>query len=236
MSIVPDHRIGKLAFYESHLPAWSLHAAEIGLNAASVAALGVLTAAARADYDAHIKAQNAARAATQKFYDSVRAMHAGPGAGADMIQTIKTHAQVTSDPAVYALAMIPSPSTAGATAPPGTPFKFTTALREDGSIELKWKCGNPSGTVGTIYEVMRSVNGGAMTFVGATGVKSFADDTLPSGSANVTYQVTAIRSTARGKPAQFTVNFGVGSIGGGMTITSVTGADGGAGGGVKIAA
>ncbi len=39
-------------------------------------------------------------------------------------------------------------------------------------------------------------------------------------SAAVTYQITAVRSTARGNPAQFTVNFGIG--GGGFAITSVT--------------
>lgn len=38
----------------------------------------------------------------------------------------------------------------------------------------------------------------------------------------MTYQVTAVRSTARGHPARFTVNFGTGGHEGtGLTITSV---------------
>jgi hypothetical protein len=74
-----------------------------------------------------------------------------------------------------------------------------------------------------------------MEFVGASGVKSFVDDTLPSGASPVTYQITAVRSTARGNPAQFVVNFGVG--GGGFAVTSVTPVSGeGDGAGVKIAA
>jgi hypothetical protein len=47
------------------------------------------------------------------------------------------------------------------------------------------------------------------------------DDTLPIASAPVTYQITAVRSTARGNPAQYTVNFGTGG-GGGLAIASIT--------------
>ncbi|MBM4108026.1 MAG: hypothetical protein FJ255_04340 [Phycisphaerae bacterium] len=132
----------------------------------------------------------------------------------------------------YVLAQIPPPATPGVTPPPGTPFAFTVGLLQNGALELKWKCANPSGTQGTIYEVKRSIGGppaGALTFVGATGVKSFTDETLPSGSAPVTYQITAVRSTSRGSPAQFTVNFGIG--GPGLTIASVV-----EGGPVKMAA
>jgi hypothetical protein len=109
-------------------------------------------------------------------------------------------------------------------------------LLQTGALELKWKCNNPSGTQGTIYEVKRQIGGvgsGGFVFVGASGVRSFTDDTLPSGSAPVTYQITAVRSTARGKPAQFTVNFGIGG-GGGFAITSITGASEGTS--VKMAA
>lgn len=79
---------------------------------------------------------------------------------------------------------------------------------------------NPSDTQGTIYEVKRQIGSGAFNFVGTTGVRVFTDDTLPNGSAPVTYQVTAVRSMQRGNPAQFTVNFGFGG-GGGFAITSI---------------
>lgn len=220
MGVVPDNRLGKIEFYEAHTGVWAANAAAIGLTPASVTALTTATTNARKAYNDHVAAQEAAKAATNAFYDKVRLMHSAPGAGADMIQTIKTYAQTTNNPNVYVLAQIPPPAQGGTTPPPGTPFDFTVNLLQDGSLELRWKCSNPSGTVGTIYEVKRAINGGAQQFVGATGVKTFTDDTLPSGSSPVTYQVTAVRSTSRGNPAQFIVNFGVG--GGGLTIASIT--------------
>ncbi|MCC6660920.1 MAG: hypothetical protein IT437_08545 [Phycisphaerales bacterium] len=77
----------------------------------------------------------------------------------------------------------------------------------------------PTGSVGTIYEVQRKIGNAGFQFIGGIGVKTFLDETLPTGSAPVTYKITAVRSTARGNSAQFTVNFGVG----GQTITLVEG-------------
>jgi hypothetical protein len=232
MGVVPDSRIGKIEFYEAHIAPWTSHAAAIGLTPAAVTALSTLTTQARAAFNAAEAARAAAKAATQNFYDKVRAMHSNPGAGSDMIETIKTYAQTKNDPNVYVLAQIPPPATPGITPPPGTPLDFTVSLLQNGALELKWKCNNPSGTQGTIYEVKRQTGGGAFTFIGASGVKSVTDDTLPSGATPATYQVTAVRSTARGNPAQFTVNFGIG--GPGLTIASIT--EGGAGGPMKMAA
>ena len=47
---------------------------------------------------------------------------------------------------------------------------------QTGAVELKWKCANPTGTQGTIYECRRKIGNGAFTFVGATGVRAFTDD------------------------------------------------------------
>ena len=65
-------------------------------------------------------------------------------------------------------------------------------------------------------EVLRSADdmpGSAMQYLGATGSKSFVDDTIPAGAKGLRYQVTALRSTRRGAPARFGVRFG-GSEGG----------------------
>lgn len=232
MGVVPDSRLGKIEFYEAHALAggpWAANAAAIGLTPASVTALGTLTTAARTAFNAAEAARQSAKSATQAFYDAVRAMHSGPGAGQDMIDTIRNFAETKNMPNVYVLAQIPPPADPSTAPPPGTPFEFRVSLLQNGALELKWKCNNPSGTQGTIYEVKRSIGGGALNFVGATGVKSFTDDMLPSGSAPVTYQITAVRSTARGNPAQFTVNFGIG--GPGLTIASIT-----EGGPMKMAA
>lgn len=87
---------------------------------------------------------------------------------------------------------------------------------------LTWKCVNPDGASGTIYEVRRRLGtGGDSVLIGASGNKSFTDDTVPSGTARVSYFVTGVRSTARGNTAQFDVNFGVG--GPGLGVVDVTG-------------
>lgn len=146
-----------------------------------------------------------------------------------MIQTIKTFAATSDDPNVYVLAEIPAPAPPSTPPPPGTPFELSVGLLGDGSLDLKWKCNNPSGTMGTIYEVRRAPAGGALQFIGASGVKSFSDASLPSGAATpITYQITAVRSTARGNPAQFIVNFGSGgasvtALGGAVTPSTVDG-------------
>lgn len=226
MSIVPSSRIGKVEFYESHITAWTTSAAAIGLQPSAVATLESATKAAREAFTAAEIAREAAKSATQLFYTRVREMHNAPGMGSDMLDTIKTFALTTNNPDVYTLAQIPPPATPGTTPPPGTPFDFTVGLLQTGAIELKWKCNNPSGIGGTIYEVQRSINGGPATFVGSSGVKSFIDSTISGGPA--TYTVTAVRSTARGNPAVFTVYLGVGNGGGagGFAITSVSGANG----------
>lgn len=215
MSIVPDNRLGKIQFYEAHIAPWTTNATGIGLTPGAVTSLGTLTTAARAAFNAAEVARQAAKSATQAYYDAVRIMHNGPGAGSDMIETIKNYAQSKGNPNVYTLAQIPPPATPSTMPAPGTPFEFTVGLLQDGSIQLNWKCTNPSGSVGTIYEVMRQIGGTSapMTFIGATGVRSFIDSTLPAGSSPCTYKVTAVRSTARGNPAQFTVNFGIGGDG-----------------------
>lgn len=41
-------------------------------------------------YEAHITPWTSNAVATQAFHDKVCAMHSGPGAGSDMIETIKT--------------------------------------------------------------------------------------------------------------------------------------------------
>ncbi|MDB5319647.1 MAG: hypothetical protein JWN40_1278 [Phycisphaerales bacterium] len=225
MAIVPKDRVAKLEFYEAHIAPFTTNATAVGLSSASVALLATATSDTRAAYTAHIAAQAAAKAATAAFYDKVRAMHNAPGMGADMIQQIKTKAEITNNPNVYVLAQIPAPATPSPIPAPGTPTDFTVALLQDGSLELKWKCANPSGAGGTIYQLQRrSGSQTDWTFAGATGSRTFTDSSLPAGASPVTYLVTAVRSTARGNPAQFTVSFG--SVGSSPTIQSVVGGDG----------
>lgn len=208
MAIVPPSNIGKVEFYETHLTPWTNNAAAIGLSLPEIAALSLATTGARTAYNTMIAARAAAKAATQSFYTKVSDMHSAPGKGSDMIDTIKNFAQTNDDPNVYTLAQIPPPASGGVVPPPGTPFDFRVGLRQDGSLELKWKCNNPTGASGTVYEIMRSISGGAMAFVDNAGEKLFVDATVPPNAGPVTYQITGVRTTVRGSPAQFTVQFG----------------------------
>lgn len=70
-----------------------------------------------------------------------------------------------------------------------------------------------------MYEVRRAVGDGPMVFVGTVGKRKFLDRAIPAadlaraleqGRGRVLYEVTAIRSTSRGTPAQYGVQFGNG--------------------------
>jgi hypothetical protein len=108
------------------------------------------------------------------------------------------------------LASIPAPAKPSPIAPPGKPSQFIVKLNQEGSLELKWKCPNPAGAVGTMYHLHRRTEaGGALVYLGTSGERRFVDATLPPGSSQVTYQIQAFRSTSVGPAAQFNVNLGV---------------------------
>ena len=103
---------------------------------------------------------------------------------------------------------------------PGTPFQLKVELKPSGALELTWKCDNPAGSHGTLYQIGRKVDG-ATTFeyVGGAGEKKWTDSTLPAGSSSVTYQIQAVRTTSVGDAAEFIVNIGISS--GGAMMASV---------------
>ena len=60
-------------------------------------------------------------------------------------------------PGVYTLARSAPPATPTPIGPPGLPYKLVATLKPNGSIELAWKCSNPAGCNGVIYQVYRKV-------------------------------------------------------------------------------
>jgi hypothetical protein len=219
MGLVPSSRLGKIEFFEAHLPAWQAHSLEIGLVPGELTAFAAEVASARDAYDQSQVQREVSKASTQAFYNKTASMAA---TGAGFIAAIRAHAETKDDPNVYVLAQIPQPSPPSAAPPPGTPTDFRVELLQNGAVRLGWKCSNPAGASGTIYEVYRKIGSGSLGFVGSIGVKSFTDGTLPLGAAGVMYQITAARSTVRGNPATFNVNFGVGGDGAAFaTVTPV---------------
>ena len=217
MPLIPPSIVDKISFYESRTAPWAANAVAIGTTAGAVTDLTTRTTAARAAFNAQQSAQAAAKAATLSLKMAVGAMGAS---GSDIILQVRAKAATAGD-GVYTLAQIPAPATPSPVGTPGTPTNFSAMLNGNGALLLKWKCANPAGSVGTIYQVWRRI-GAPLTaefvYLGGSGTKGFVDGTLPAGSAAVTYQIQAVRSTAVGPWAQFNVNFGVA---GGSMMASV---------------
>jgi hypothetical protein len=209
-SVLPPTRLGRVEFCEQHTTPFSTNAVAIGTTTTAVTDLTTRTTAARAAYNAQQAAKNAARAATNEYKLAVAAM---TSAVADILKQIKTKAAISGD-SVYSLAEIPVPATPSPKPAPGTPTGFVVTLNPDGSLNLKWKCPNPPGASGTMYQVSRKLGAaGDFAPLGATGTRSYVDVTVPAGTPVVTYQIRAARSTAVGTAAQFVVNLGVGGSG-----------------------
>jgi hypothetical protein len=206
-TILPQGAVAKVQFFENRQAVWTERAAEIGATTGAVAQVAATTEAARAAYEAQSRAHQQAMAATQAFHDAMAAM---AQAGAVVIKQVKTYAAGEGGEAVYPLAMLPAPARPSRLPPPGMPTNFTVTLRPNGSLLLKWRCRNPAGSSGTMYQVARRVGEmGAFESIGVIGAKSFVDSTVPAGAASLIYQITAVRSTAAGVAARFIVNFGV---------------------------
>jgi hypothetical protein len=110
--------------------------------------------------------------------------------------------------------------TPGPVGDPGTPTNFTATLRSDGALQLKWKCPNPAGADGVVYQISRSVDGGASEYLGGAGQRKFIDSTVPGGVSQISYTIQATRSAGVGVAATFVVKFGMTS-GGAMTASVV---------------
>ncbi|HEV7299392.1 MAG TPA: hypothetical protein VGN72_08515 [Tepidisphaeraceae bacterium] len=205
MRVVPKDKSSQLAYFQTHATVWLERAAEIGLTTEEVEQLAARVEAAKAAQSEQAQAQAAARAATSKCEGAMRAM---AEQGAALIAKVRAKAG-RSDPAVLSLAHLPQQSAGSPVGAPGTPHTFTTELRNNGALLLRWQCDHPHGAEGTMYKVSRSLDGGGMAFVGVVGKKSFVDLTLPPGTAQVTYVVQAVRSTRTGDEAQHLVYLGV---------------------------
>jgi hypothetical protein len=129
-------------------------------------------------------------------------------AGGSVILRVRAKARIDGG-AVYSAAQIRRPKNPAPIAAPGEPTSFQVQLQPGGLLKLTWKCRNPAGSQGTMYEIQRSLAGGVFEFVGQVGVKKFIDTKIPAGTGCVTYRVTAIRTTRRGPSADHIVNFGV---------------------------
>jgi hypothetical protein len=210
MGVVPEKLNERIQFFKSHVAPWTTNAVAIGTTITAVNDLDAKVDAAIAAVDAANAARDAAKSATATQQMAVDAM---ANAGAAIIEQVRTKARSVGD-AVYPLANLPTPGTPVPVGAPGVPFGFKAELKGIGSVELAWKCTNPPGCNGVIYQLYRRVDStGEYHYIGGAGQRKFVDTTLPAGAASVTYMVQGTRSTSVGDAAQYTVNLGVAAAG-----------------------
>jgi hypothetical protein len=217
MPVIPSKFGERVAFFKNRIALWTTNAAGIGVSAPEVTALDTKADAAEAAIAAAELARDNAKSATLAARDAIDAM---TNAGADLIKKIKAKAAVDGN-TVYTLANIPAPATPSPKPAPGKPSDFGVELDGDGSLILTWKCANPVGTSGTMYQVWRSTTGseGEFLYCGGCGEKRYVDSTVPAGVTAVTYKIQGVRSTAVGMWATFNVLFGTNAAGGGMSVS-----------------
>jgi hypothetical protein len=219
MGTLPTKKAELIAFCQQHTVAWSSNAAAIGVPTSVATQFVAQTTAAAATFESQLAAEQAARTAVAECNAEVAELR---GLAGECLRLIRAFAEAQAKPSeVYTLAQIPPPSPPGPIPAPGTPDNFKVGLQQTGDLAISWKCANPAGGSGTVYLVERRLNGaGSYSFRAAVGEKKFIDTSIPFGTDQVEYRITAQRSDAVGAPAVWTVRFGSGGGGdGALTIT-----------------
>ncbi len=211
MPIIPRTLIGRIEFFEQHLPVWATDPAAIGLDAAQIADLTVRTAQARADYEAALAIRNSAKAATETQKSSVDFMY---DLGADLVKTIRAFAETTDDDSVYAAAQIPAPAPPTPTGPPEMPTNVTADVNNFGYVVISWKGSRAVGTQFILQRQMIPVDApaGPWTYAGSSVTNDYTDTTVPTGFAGVSYRVYAQRPGGTSDVSTpTTISFGTGA-------------------------
>lgn len=217
MAIMPDKKIEKLGWCEAHVTPWTDNAVAIGSSAAAVTDFSTKVTTARAAYVTKQAAEEAVRNANGDFD---MALNAATTAAADIVKSVRAKAATSGD-SIYTLASLPIPATPSPKPPPGQPTDIKVSLTATGALDMKWKCPNPAGATGTIYNIFRRIGStGEFDYVGGSGIREWTDETAPAGVPLIMYKIQAVRSTTTGPWATFNVFMGVSSNGAAM-ITSV---------------
>ncbi|MGD9789663.1 MAG: hypothetical protein AB7Q00_04675 [Phycisphaerales bacterium] len=224
MRVIPKSVDGTLEFCGTHAPVWEAAATQgsIGITPAQVAELQSLTTLA---IEARHTAEAARLAAITATSESNEAQRALRERALVLVQAIKAHAALASDPdAVLAAAALPtSRTTRGETIPPSTPRDLSAALNGDGSVTLSFTADHAATSDGVRFEIRRKIpalNETTYIVVGATpGTTArsrritFTDTTIPPEAAHggAVYLVRPARGTHLGDDSPpIVVQFGVG--------------------------
>jgi hypothetical protein len=225
MSTLPDRYDELLEFLRYHAARWAADPGAVGLSEEQALLVAQASEEAAAAYQAAYTARLQAETATNTLHAALRDARAAAG---QAIRTIRAFAESAPHPIeVYSAASIAPPDDPSPIPAPGTPEYTGCALDPGGALTIRWKCRNPRGSRNVVYLVQRRTPGGAQqawTFLGATGVKRFTDESLPAGTPWAEYRITARRGAKEGSPCIRRVNLGS------VTLGSVTLGAVGAGG------
>ncbi len=158
---------------------------------------------AQAAYEEALAIRNAAEAATLRYRDAVRALHARGGLA---IASIKAYAGITGDVGVYVQARIDPPRGRGPARPvPGAPSIESATVGCDGACTIQWTAaaGDSVGpSSGSYFEVLRQRAGlgeTAAVVIGSVAGLTLRDPDIGPGE-NI-YTVRSRRGTRAGAPS-----------------------------------
>ncbi|MEO1279284.1 MAG: hypothetical protein AAFV77_10045 [Planctomycetota bacterium] len=207
MTTVPPQYQDAIDWVSQRITEWSANPEAIGLDEPTTTAIATQVAMAEGAQSAAFSARQASKDATGVYYDQGDQLL---DLARQAVATIRAFAKSSEDPqTVYSAASIPAPATPGPTPAPGRPFDFRTELLFGGQLRITFDCDNPSRVQGVTYKVERQDQPqGAFAFLTNAKSREFTDETIPSGTSQVTYRVTAQTSTKDGLANGFTVRFG----------------------------
>jgi hypothetical protein len=186
-SIVPQVKNDSISFYEQRAPVWVANAAALNISETAAANLLALTGAARDAYNAAQIAQQASLGATAAQDASIGDMRS---LGGDLIKGIRLTAEMNGDPALFALALLPTPKDPEPIpAVPASTLSWT--LLTSGDLDLKWNGNLSSGTTYIVERSLIPIDGPPTAFepIGFVGALTFTDKTVPPGTAMAIYQI-----------------------------------------------
>lgn len=223
MSTVPQKGSDAIPWVKAHVTPWTTNAEQLKLDPTVIAALNTQADLAETRRVAMNAAWSAWRGAVASYNQAVKDLR---GQAGGQVSIIRSTARTSADPTnIYTLAAIPAPADRAPAPAPGVATDFKTSLLQGGSITLTFKCPSPPRTGPVTYRVERRVvaaGGGQapFTFYKNAKERTFTDDSIPLGTAQVDYRITAQTSTNDGDPAIFGVQFGSGNQ---ATVVQVSG-------------
>ncbi|MFG0283720.1 MAG: hypothetical protein ACF8R7_04800, partial [Phycisphaerales bacterium JB039] len=201
MATLPGTQEGLLTFVEDHVAVWVNDPAAIGLDLSAVTALQGAVTSARSAYTVASAARETSKGATTALHGELDTLK---GLAGQAINTIRAFAEGAADPmAVYAAAQIPPRADPTPAPAPATPTDASATLLGDGTIRLRWKAPQPAAGAEVYTQIRRRLGTtGPFTTLGDTGEKTFVDDTVPAGTAEVQYTFIAKRNGQSSDPTQ----------------------------------